>query len=43
LLVVHLPWFDARARQDETHLEQLFGAPYVAYRTRVKRWIPGLY
>jgi protein-S-isoprenylcysteine O-methyltransferase Ste14 len=43
LLLVHVPWFDQRARQDEAHLEQLFGPPYVAYRNRVKRWIPGLY
>jgi protein-S-isoprenylcysteine O-methyltransferase Ste14 len=43
LLLVHLPWFDKRARQDEAHLEQLFGAPYATYRKRVKRWIPGIY
>lgn len=39
----HLPWFDARAREDEAHLSKLFGAEYDAYRRRVKRWIPGVY
>lgn len=43
LLAFHLVWFDNRAKEDEAHLEQLFGAPYVAYRNRVKRWIPGVY
>jgi protein-S-isoprenylcysteine O-methyltransferase Ste14 len=39
----HLAWFDARAREDERHLEERFGEPYRDYRRRVKRWIPGLY
>ncbi|MDR1967371.1 MAG: isoprenylcysteine carboxylmethyltransferase family protein [Burkholderiaceae bacterium] len=43
LLLVHLPWFNQRARQDEAQLGQRFGADYDAYRRRVKRWIPGLY
>lgn len=43
LLAFHLFWFNERAKEDEAHLEALFGAPYVDYRTRVKRWIPGVY
>jgi protein-S-isoprenylcysteine O-methyltransferase Ste14 len=43
LLAFHLVWFDRRAREDEAHLEALFGADYAAYRARVKRWIPGVY
>jgi protein-S-isoprenylcysteine O-methyltransferase Ste14 len=43
LLAFHLFWFNERAKEDEAHLEALFGAPYVEYRTRVKRWIPGVY
>ena len=39
----HLAWFDARAQEDERHLAELFGAPYLDYRRRVKRWIPGVY
>lgn len=34
-----LPWFDARAREDEARLEQLFGPEYVQYRDRVPRWV----
>ena len=43
VLAFHVVWFDARAREDEAHLESLFGEPYRAYRRRVKRWIPGVY
>jgi protein-S-isoprenylcysteine O-methyltransferase Ste14 len=43
LLAVHMVWFNNRAKEDEAHLEELFGAPYVEYRKRVKRWIPGVY
>jgi hypothetical protein len=39
----HLVWFDRRARGDERHLAQLFGEPYREYRSRVKRWVPGVY
>ena len=39
----HLFWFDRRARSDEEHLLQIFGAPYADYRKRVKRWLPGVY
>jgi protein-S-isoprenylcysteine O-methyltransferase Ste14 len=39
----HAVWFDRRARGDESHLAQLFGQPYLDYRARVKRWVPGIY
>lgn len=37
-----LQWrrLDARARADETRLEELFGPDYAAYRARVARWLP---
>jgi protein-S-isoprenylcysteine O-methyltransferase Ste14 len=41
--LVHLPWFDARAREDEARLAERFGPAYEGYRRRVKRWIPGVY
>ena len=40
LLVFHVFWFQRRVLEDEKHLEELFGAAYVAYKARVKRWIP---
>jgi protein-S-isoprenylcysteine O-methyltransferase Ste14 len=40
--LAHLPWFDARAREDERHLLARFGEPYADYCRRVKRWIPGV-
>ncbi len=43
VFVVHLFWFDRRARADEEHLRHLFGGAYDEYRARVKRWLPGLY
>jgi protein-S-isoprenylcysteine O-methyltransferase Ste14 len=42
VLVFHALWFHRRVREDERHLEALFGEPYRAYCRRVKRWIPGL-
>ena len=42
LFVFHLFWFQRRVREDERHLEALFGDSYRAYCRRVKRWIPGL-
>jgi hypothetical protein len=35
-----LPWFDARAREDEARLEPLFGERYRRYRQAVPRWLP---
>ena len=43
VFVAHLPWYEARAREDERHLTELFGEPYRDYCRRVKRWIPGVY
>lgn len=34
-----LPWFDARAREDEARLEELFGVEYARYRDSVPRWL----
>ena len=42
LLAAHLAWFDARVRDDEKRLAELFGEPYRDYCRRVKRWIPGI-
>jgi protein-S-isoprenylcysteine O-methyltransferase Ste14 len=42
VLAFHVAWFQRRVREDEHHLESLFGAPYRDYCRRVKRWIPGL-
>ena len=38
----HIAWFHRRVREDERHLEALFGDPYRDYCKRVKRWIPGV-
>lgn len=38
LLVFHLFWFQKRVVEDEARLEAQFGADYVAYKARVKRW-----
>lgn len=43
VFVGHLFWFDQRARRDESHMKDLFGGQYEAYRTSVKRWVPGIY
>ena len=43
VLGAHLPWYEARAREDERHLAERFGEPYRDYCRREKRWIPGLY
>ena len=43
VLIGHAIWFDWRVRGDERHLAALFGADYLAYLGRVKRWIPGCY
>jgi protein-S-isoprenylcysteine O-methyltransferase Ste14 len=43
VLAFHVVWFDRRAREDEAHLESIFGEPYREYRRRVKRWLPGIY
>lgn len=43
VLGFHMVWFDLRVREDERHLEAIFGEAYRGYRSRVKRWIPGVY
>ena len=40
VLVVRIPWFHARALEDERRLEPLFGDAFRDYRARVRRWIP---
>ncbi|HTI88672.1 MAG TPA: isoprenylcysteine carboxylmethyltransferase family protein [Alphaproteobacteria bacterium] len=40
ILLVNIPWFHKRVLGDEVKLEKRFGAEYVAYKARVKRWIP---
>lgn len=42
LFAGHLPWFDARARDDEAALQARFGAVYQRYQRQVPRWLPGL-
>jgi hypothetical protein len=37
--VALLPWFDARAREDEERLVDLFGEQYERYRDDVPRWV----
>ena len=43
VFILHVPFFEARAREDEAQLACRFGDAYGAYRRRVKRWIPGVY
>jgi len=42
LLLIHIVWFHRRVLADEARLETRFGAPYLDYKARVKRWIPGI-
>jgi protein-S-isoprenylcysteine O-methyltransferase Ste14 len=42
LLALHVVWFQKRVLMDEARLEARFGAPYLAYKAQVKRWIPGI-
>ena len=42
LFAFHAIWFHRRVLKDEARLEARFGEPYRAYKTRVKRWIPGV-
>ena len=43
LFAFHIVWFQLRVIADEARLETLFGAAYMDYKARVKRWIPGVY
>jgi hypothetical protein len=40
VFVFHVFWFQRRVREDERHLEGLFGDAYRDYCRRVKRWVP---
>jgi protein-S-isoprenylcysteine O-methyltransferase Ste14 len=42
LLVFHAGWFHLRVLNDEQRLESQFGESYRAYKSQVKRWIPGV-
>ena len=42
VFVAHAFWFHQRVREDEARLAERFGAPYLDYCRRVKRWIPGV-
>jgi protein-S-isoprenylcysteine O-methyltransferase Ste14 len=36
-------WFHLRVLGDERRLAERLGQPYLEYRARVKRWLPGLF
>jgi len=40
LLLLHIPWYQSRVTRDEDRLRGLFGAEFLDYTRRVKRWIP---
>jgi protein-S-isoprenylcysteine O-methyltransferase Ste14 len=42
VLAARAVWFHRRVRHDEARLEKIFGAEYAAYRSKVRRWIPGI-
>ena len=42
LLLFHAGWFHLRVLSDEQRLESQFGETYRAYKSQVKRWIPGV-
>lgn len=42
LLVLRAVWFHQRVVADEARLVERFGADYVDYMRRVKRWVPGV-
>jgi len=42
ILILSAAWFHRRVLADEAQLRALFGAPYVEYCRRVKRWVPGV-
>ena len=43
ILIVTAVLLHFRVLRDEQRLTELFGQPYVAYKDRVKRWIPGFF
>lgn len=42
LFALRAVWFHRRVLHDEARLQTKFGASYAAYRSQVKRWIPGI-
>jgi protein-S-isoprenylcysteine O-methyltransferase Ste14 len=42
LLVLRAIWFHRRVVADEARLAERFGAAYIDYARRVKRWLPGI-
>jgi protein-S-isoprenylcysteine O-methyltransferase Ste14 len=42
LLIARAVWFHGRVLKDERRLAERFGAPYLDYCRRVRRWIPGV-
>src|SRR5262245_53414172 len=43
VLAARAVWFHRRVLHDEARLEKVFGGEYTSYRSRVKRWIPGVW
>jgi len=43
ITIARTVWFHFRVLRDERGLSQRFGAPYIEYTKRVKRWLPGLF
>lgn len=43
LLLVNMVWFHQRVLGDEALMNARFGSAYLAYMSRVKRWIPSLF
>lgn len=39
--VIYWLYMDARVQREEAHLKPIFGAPYEAYCTQVRRFVPG--
>jgi protein-S-isoprenylcysteine O-methyltransferase Ste14 len=39
-LIGSIPWFHMRVLRDERRLAERFGADYISYCRRVKRWLP---
>lgn len=42
ITVATIVWFQLRVLRDERRLAERFGPPYLDYKARVRRWIPGL-
>jgi phospholipid methyltransferase len=43
ITVASVVWFQFRVRRDERRLAERFGQPYIDYKSRVRRWVPGLF